>query len=318
MIGIPNITAATNAFNSETLSYTGSKFFDPDYATDPKNAKVLNLASAAIELNNIRQLYCSRFRWTSDNPNIPVGYIESMLFINGMLAFFEHKDYGWLLLPCAIKSYDVYGRPNSVTVMLPVANNPVIELQAPDFYLLRDNPADNVPFFTVQYYTRLIADTARSAEVYAKAMKKPFMVTGNFKNATTRKQFIRNIINNEQFVIFDKSLLDDMSDIDVVQNTSHNAQDLKGLSMYKTELYNECVAKLGITTPTTIKQAQVTEDEINKNDSMANIVLNASYQCRQEATKAIFEKAGISLTCELAPDLSGAVTDAIDPDNKPE
>lgn len=318
MIGIPNITAATNAFNSQTLAYTGSKFFDPDYASDPKNAQVLNLASAAVELNNIRQLYCSRFRWSCDNPNIPVGYIESMLFLNGMLACFEHKDYGWLLLPCAIKSYDVYGRPNSITVMLPVAENPVVELHAGDYILLRDNPADNVPFFTVQYYTRLIADTARSAEVYAAAMKKPFMISANFRNEKTRKQFIRNILANEKVVTFDKSLLDDMSDIDVIQNTSHNANDLKGLSMYKTELYNECVARLGITTPTTIKQAQVTEDEINKNDSMANIVLNASFECRQEATKAIYEAAGISLTCELAPDLSGAVTDAIDNNNKPE
>lgn len=319
MIGIPGVTAATNAFNAQSGKFYHGKFFDPKFANDPKNAQVLNLATAANELANIRQLYCSRYKWSSDNPNMPVNYIESMLFLNGMLAFFQDADYGWLLLPCSIKRLNVYGEPDQVTVMFPFQDKSNSVLNKGEFYLLRDNPANNIPYFTVQYYTRLIADVARSCEVYANGMKKPLIAAANFTNQQTKKQFMNNILMNESVVLLDEANLKDLGTaLQVFQNSSHNAGDLKGLAMYKTDLYNECVAKLGITTPTVIKQAQVNKDEINKNDTMANIVLNGTYECRQEATKAIFDMAKISLTCELAADLTDGIDDKIDPNNKPE
>lgn len=318
-IGLPGVSAATNAYNAQSLKFYNGKFFDPKFANDPKNAQVLNLATAANELANIKQLYCSRYKWTSDNKNMPINYIESMLFLNGMLAFFKDDDYGWLLLPCAIKRLNVYGEPDQVTVMFPYAEKANKVLNYGEFYLLRDNPANNIPYLTVQYYTRLIADVARTCEVYAQGMKKPLVIAANFTNSQTKKQFANNILMNEAYVLLDESTLKDIGTaLQVFQNSTHNANDLKGLAMYKTDLYNECVAKLGITTPTVIKQAQVNKDEINKNDTMANIVLNGTYECRMEATKAIYDMAGINLKCELAADLTDGITNSIDKDNTPE
>lgn len=308
MLGIPSVTAATNAFNSQSGRFMNGKFFDPEFALDPKNAAVLNKATAANELANIRQLYCSRYKWTCDDENIPVNYIESMLFLNGMLAFFNDADYGWMLLPCAVKKLNVYGEPSQVTVMFPFNDKANKVLEYGEFYLLRDNPANNIPYYTVQYYTRLIADTARSCEVYSKAMKKPVIIGGNFKTEKTRKEFIRNIYNNEEYVVVNEALLDDLGKLTITHNSSHNANDLKGLAMYKQDLYNECVSKLGITTPTVIKQAQVNKDEINKNDTMAHIILQGTLECRQEASAKIFEMAGINLKCELVPNLNEEIT----------
>lgn len=319
MIGIPAVTGSTTAYNSQTLNFYNSNLFDPNYANDPKNAHKLNIATSANEIANIRQLYCSRYKWSSDNPNMPTRFIESMLFMNGMLAFFNDPDFGWLLLPCAVKRFNVYGEPDQVTVTYPYHDKPQKILDKGEFYLFADNPALNIPYLTVQYYTRLIADVARTCEVYVKGMKKPIIISANFTNQQTKKQFVNNILMNESYVLLDESALKDIAtNINVLQNSTHNAQDLKGLSMYKTDLYNECVAKLGITTPTVLKQAQVNEDEINKNDTMANIVLNGTYECRQEATKAIYDMAGISLTCEIAADLKDGITDSINKDNTPE
>lgn len=316
MIGLPGVSAATNAFNAQSLRFYNGKYFDPKFANDPKNAQNLNLATASMELANIRQLYCSRYKWKSDDENMPVDYIESMLFLNGMLAFFHDADFGWLLLPCAVKRLNVYGQPSEVSVMFPYAERSNRILKQDEFILLRDNPANNIPYYTVQYYTRLIADTARSCEVYAQGMKKPIMMIGDFNNASTRKQFINNVQMNESYIIIDSSTMKDIGEgLNLIQNSTHNAQDLKGLYMYKTDLYNECVARLGIVTPTVIKQAQVNKDEINKNDTMANIVLNGTFECRQEAVKAIYERSKINLTCELAPDLNEGVTEKVDPDN---
>lgn len=312
MVGLPGISPATNAFNAQTGRYIGGKFFDPTYANDPKNAQSLNLASAANELINIKQLYCSRYKWTCDNESIPVDYIESMLFHNGMMAFFNDDTYGWMLLPCSIRTLNVYGQPETVLVSFPFSGVANRVLHRDEFVLVRDNPANNIPYFTVQYYTRLIADVGRSCEVYAQGMKKPMIIVAKFENEKGRKVFLNNISRNETHVVIDKSTIDDLgTTLEVLQNSSHNATDLKGLAMYKTDLYNECVAKLGIVTPTVMKQAQVNKDEINKNDTMANIVLQGTFDCRQEAVKKIYEMSKITLTCAPATDLSDGINTGI-------
>lgn len=306
----PSMGIATNAYNAQSLNYRGSKMLDPNYANDPKNAQQINLNTFQCEIANIRQLYCSRYNWTSDDPNLPVKYIESMLFQYGLMAFFHDDTYGWMLLPCTVVNINVYGEPSEVAAIYPTTAEVVRTLKIGEFILLRDNPANNIPVATVSFYARLIADTARTCEVYVKGMKKPVIMAADFDSDKTKKQFIRNLYDNESYILVDRSTIDSMrGTLDVYQNSTHNAQDLKGIAMYKNDLYNECVARLGIVTPTILKQAQVNKDEINKNDTMANIVLSSTYRCRQEATKEIYEQSGISLTCEIAPDLSAGISD---------
>lgn len=304
--------AASNYSNAENLKINGSRLNDPLYYNDPKVAAILNRNAMAVTEGNILQLYCSRFRWECEDETIPTQYIEYMLFYNGMLAFFKSDDYGWLLLPCSILTVNVYGEPEEVSVALPIGTKATINLKKPDFILIKDNTAMNIPFVTVQHYARMLADTERSCDVYARAMKKPIMISGNFKNQKSRKQFIANIQNNESYVVIDESMIDDTKEMKLMMDTSHSSEDLKGLQMYKQNLYNECISRLGIVTPTIMKAAQINEDEINKNDTMANIILENSFKCREEMTERIYEQSGIRLKCYMADNLV-ADTDPDDP-----
>lgn len=295
--------AASNYSNAQNLKTHGSKLDNTDIYNDPKVAAILNRNAMAVTEMNILQLYTSRFKWECDDKTIPVEYIEYMLFYNGMLAFFESQEYGWLLLPCSILTVNVYGEPEEVSVALPIGTKATINLKKGDFILLKDNTAMNIPFITVQHYARMLADTERSCDVYARAMKKPFIISGNFKNSQSRKQFVQNIQNNETYVVIDESMVEATKEMKVMLDTSHSSEDLKGLQMYKQNMYNECIQKLGIVTPTVMKAAQVNEDEINKNDTMANIILDNCFSCREEINKRIFELSGITLKCTMPDNL---------------
>ena len=301
MIFFNNI-AASNANNAANLSFYGSRLDDADYYNDPKNANLLNRVALNTEQSMIYQLYCSRFNWSCSSKQIPVDYIESMLFFNGMAAAFNHPDFGWMILPCTVKSVNMYGEPSEITVSLPDHSQ---NITLNEFVLLRDNPAFVVPFGVVKYYARLIADTARTLDVYVRAMKKPLIVDGDFKSQATAKQFHRSLSRNENFIVIDRKYFKDTDKLNIIQNTSHKAEDLKGIQMYKAGLYNECVARLGITTPTIIKQAQVNQDEINKNDAMTRVILEGAFKCRQKAIKEIYEKSegALCLSCDISDEL---------------
>ncbi|HDL9610131.1 TPA: hypothetical protein PX826_004738 [Escherichia coli] len=295
--------AATNASNAANLTFFGSKLDNVDYYTDPKNANELNRLALNVEQSMIFQLYCSRFNWSCNKKEIPVDYIEHMLFFNGMCAAFNHRDYGWMILPCTIKTVNMFGQPSEITVSLPDHSE---NLTLNDFVLIKDNPSFTVPYGVVKYYSRMIADTGRTLDVYVRAMKKPLIVDGDFKSQSTAKQFYKSLSRNENFIVIDKKYFKDTDKINIIQNTAHKAEDLKGIQMYKAGLYNECVARLGITTPTIIKQAQVNQDEINKNDAMTRVILDGSFKCRQKAIKEIYEKSegAINLKCDMSEEIT--------------
>ena len=295
--------AASNYSNAQNLKVFGSKLNNADVYNDPKVAALLNRNAMAICEQNILQLYCSRFKWESSDNTMPTDYIEYMLFYNGILAFFWEEQFGWLLLPCSVLTVNVYGQPEEVSVALPIGTKATVKLTKDQFVLVRDNSALNIPFVTVEHYSRMVSDTERTCDVYARAMKKPIIVSANFKNKKSREIFAQNIHNNETTVIIDESMIEAVNEMKVLQNTSHSSEDLKGLLMYKQNLYNECISKLGVVTPTIMKAAQVNEDEINKNDTMANIILENAFACREEANRRIYEMSGISLTCRLADNL---------------
>lgn len=304
---------ASNYANAATLKTYGNKFDNPKTFNDPKNAPWLNRQEILIQEQHFLQLFTARYTWKSDNENMPVNYIEYLLFYNGLLAFFYHKDFGYMLLPCTINVVNWYGEPESVTVTIPYNTNVPLTINKGDFVLLKDNFAFNVPFITVQHYCRKIADLNRTVEVYSRGMKKPLIIAGEFNTAKSRQQLISNIQENETAIVVDLKNISGFSGHNILQNTSHKGEDLKTLYHHKQNIYHECLNQLGITTPTVLKNAQQNNEEINKNDTLANIILEGTYKCREDATRQIYEFSGISLTCELATDLTPSVDDELKP-----
>lgn len=306
---------ASNGYNARNLEAYGSILNDTKQYNDREKANILNRIALTTEQSMIFQLFCARFFWKCNNKNIATDFIEHFLYFNGMCCAFKHSDFGWIVLPCFIKSVDLFGRPTEVTVTMPDSSKTI---NVTEFVLIRDNFAFTVPAKIVEYYARMIADTARTLDVYVRAMKKPRIIDADFKSSATAKQFVENILNNEHYALIDRSKLKDTENVNVIMDTSHNADDLKGLSMYKAGLYNECIARLGITTPTIIKQAQVNQDEINKNDAMTCVILNGAFKARENACKEIYElsEGELKLDCDLSPELKPDEGDGDNSDDK--
>jgi len=291
--------AATNAFNARSLrSYTPYSSTDRH---DAKRTRELNAISFQLTLDDILKIYCSRFKWDLSAFNIPNNYMEYNLFFNGVMACFEHPEYGFLIMPCTIKEYNIYNMPSKISITGSDALNSFpFDVNYPNFILIWDNPAMTTPYLTFRKYAFEISDVSRSCEVYQNGLKKPVILSGDFNKQSTLNHVVNSKLSNEYYTILDNSSLKDNIDSEIKPyfNSAHKAEDLKALYMHKQNLYDEMLRNMGIASNTIYKSAQVTSDEVNKSDLMADLVLASSFECRIEANRQIAEFASRNIVCE--------------------
>ena len=292
-----SITNATNAHNARTLRSFGPNGVNHTH-DDYKRTGNLNQVAQQIEMDTIMQLYCGRFKWKGDLPN--VNLIEQMLYYNGVVALFEHKTLGLMCLPCTIINYNVYGLPNEIRIAPSLGfstNGFPLTLEYGQYRLIWANESHYKPIDVCRYYSTLIADLARACKVYSDGMKKPIILKGEFEKVKSLEKLIVDRMNNESFVIVDTNLIGgDEKDVEISFST-HNGTDLKALYMHKQDLYSEMLRKMGIQANSMNKGAQLTEDEVNKFDFMSDIILASDYACREQRNEQIAEFAAEGLTC---------------------
>lgn len=268
----------------------------------------LNNLEYRREVDHIRLLFSARFRWNVKELNISNEYVEQRLFYNAFMALYKDSSLGWLLLPASPIEWNAYMEPTKLLIQGYNYNKTVpYSVDSEDVVLLYDNNLFLAPCIEFMRYASLISDVGRSCEVYANAMKKPLHFVTDVDNKKNAEYVFDSITQNDSYVMYNAKMFprDEMGNLLIEQfKTDHNAQDLKGLDMYKHSLYDEMLGRLGIATTPIRKQAQQTEDEINKNDEMCRIVLNQATECREKSVERMREISGLNITCELVDDIS--------------
>lgn len=297
---------ASNAYDALLLKRNYGRY-DLD-KQNPKNAVNLNQVDLSNELDFIISLYMSRFKWNTEDFNVSNYYMEYNLFFQGLMVCFKDSKFGWIILPATVTDFNVYGEPTKVTAH-GVGYSRTIDysIDSDKVVLIRDNPACCIPYRLYRRYAGLIADMGRTVEVYSNSMKKPIIFKGNFDKKKSFETAFHNQNNNEFAVYVDTSLIKDSDDqqgeIETWQ-TDHNGNDLRVLYMHKQSLYSEMMSKMGIDSQLVHKAAQISTDEINKNDLMCELILRQSNECRKEAIAKIIDISGKNITCENIVDIS--------------
>lgn len=290
-----------------------------------KLAATLNVIEQDNLLTIATNLFMSRFTWECNELNVSSYYIEKNLFYNGLLCFYKHDTYGWVLLPATPLTFNIYGEP--LTIMLNgygTSFEITYSVNADNAVLIRDNPLGSIPNKIFSRYATLLADLNRTCEVYANAMKKPIYFKGNgLHDKKTQEQVFDNQNNNEFAVYLDTSYIDNKSrdlghgpDSISEYQSDHNAEELRGLYMYKRNLFAEMLSLMGIQNLDVNKGAQLTSEEVNKNDDMCKIILYQAQECREEAVKKMNEISGLNIKCEPLYDMFPEEIVTKEPENK--
>lgn len=312
--------------------YTGSNAIDSlllkrniaNYITGTKsrrNSHLLNQIDYINELDHVFTLYCSRFKWDLSELNVSNSYIENSLFFNNYMAFYNSSSYGWIVLPATPIGWNIYGEPVQLILNGFEKTFEVdYSVNCEDVILFADNRGNSAPF---NYYSRMcgkLSDLGRACEVYANAMKSPTIIPTSFDKKKSALDFIQNINTNDPYILVDEKFFPttEIGDKLIEQfNMPHTGEGLKAMIMYQKTLYEDMLTRLGIDVIAVRKEAQVTDDEANKNDLLCKVMLSQAYDCRQEAVKRMVEISGKNITCERIEPLERRDTEPLD-DGEPE
>lgn len=280
-----------------------------------ESTHLLNRLEYLYELDNVFNLYCSRFKWDLTELNVSDTYIDANLFYNAYMCFYNHPSLGWIILNANPTKWNIYNEPVELqlngfdfTLSIPY------EVNSEDAILIYDNPSRVAPFGYFSYYASVIADTARSCQVYANAMKSPTIIPSSFDKKKSAENFVTNINTNDPYVLVDSELFPD-KDIEGNKDFKsicmpHSGDGLKALYMYKKSLYEELLTRLGIDNTAVRKEAQVSDDEVNKNELLTQIHLMNAYDCRKKAIARMIELSGKNIKCEVIEPLENEESDS--------
>lgn len=299
----------SNAYNALVLRELGYGFGTKPKLMKREYSQFLNNFDYRKEFDFIYKLFVARFKWDVSSLNMSNQYPEQKLFFNRFLCFFKDHSYGWLLLPATPIGWNVYLEPSRLLVQGYDFQREInYSRDSEEAVLLYDNVAFQAPFVDFQRYASLLSDVGRTCEVYTNSLKKPIEIITDFSGKKSAETIIDNITQNDSYILHDiKNFPKDEMGNSIISQLKRdiNANDLKGIDMYKHSLFDEMLGRLGITTTPMRKQAQQSEDEINKGDDMCRLVLSQATECREEAVKKMVEISGKEITCEVVDDISG-------------
>jgi hypothetical protein len=270
------------------------------------DSSYMNTMSYQNYYERLRLLTTSMFKWTFPKDlQIAKRFIENSLFTEGKLAFFKHKDYGYIVTKCTPNdqvnlyneyiSYQCYSDNGYINESVP----------ADKCVIIRNNMQEIPTFYLLQLFIRRLYNIERTIDVNLQQQKTPVLITCAESQKLTMKNLYMKVEGNEP-VIFGNDKLN-VDGISVFKTDAPFIADK--LEDIKERKWNECLAMLGINNANTQKKERLVTDEVNANNQLINLESDTFLLSRQDACDEIKEKFGIDIQVEMRHKIEDIVAD---------
>jgi hypothetical protein len=268
---------------------------DPKWLTNPKFARQRMGRNWGIYLSN---LYMNMFEWTGMPDTVNLRFLEETLFTEGRALFFKDKDSGkFMALPCVGESgVNVY---QEYTAYRAVSMNYSKKYSSDESVLIRENQSLLPPIRMLEMWVVQIVDAAQAISVYARTMKKPWLVAADRDENVTFKTLISAIDANELSVVASPRAVEGIS------RAFGNPQDGPGLMALwrnKHELLDEVLTFMGINNANTDKRERLITSEVEANSQLVMLNVDTALDWRLQACEEINAMFGLNVSCQLKHD----------------
>ena len=264
-------------------------------------AMAINNATYVDYLDRLKLIATSLFTWEGLDDVAGVGasrFLELALYENGRGVFFKDEDLGYMALRVNPNDkFNVYMLPTKVICYSFEYNK---EKDFDDVIYIMNNNLQKPTLETLKLFAYRLYDCERTMDVNLTSLKTPILIEGDTKTILTLKNVYMQYSGNTPFIFGNKQY--DLSNRLSVLNT--NAPYLLDkLTLYKHEIWEECLTYLGINNANTDKKERLITDEVNSNNELINYYLNCFYKPRKEACDRINEKYGLNIKIKLNKDI---------------
>lgn len=245
----------------------------------------------------LANLYLNAFEWKGLPETVNVRFLEETLFWDGKALFVDDPSMSYLALPCAGEgNMNVYWEYTKYRATSNLYNR---TFDADECVLMRENQIMYPPLFMIETWAAKVSDATRTIDVYAKTMKKPWLITCENDDKLTHKTLIEDIDDNELLVIGANRLGGESMK---AYGNSQDGQGLMALWRHKHELLDECLTWFGINNANTEKRERLITSEVESNNQLIQLNIDTALDWRKKAAEDINDMFGLNVTVELKHD----------------
>ena len=262
-----------------------------------RDALLLNSQTYNDYLERMKKICLSMFDWVNLPSSMNARFIEMCLYYQGQAALLYDDDYGYINTMAADGGYiNIYGLPTEVMCYSYRFNQrrslfmtDTGEEKGKECILVMNN-YERVPTqATVTLFAARLAEAQRTADVNIKAQRTPILITTDQKQYFTLKKMYEEYDGNTPAIFADKNLISP----DALKALKTDAPFIcNDIYQYKREIWNEFLTFMGIQNLSEKRERLIT-GEVDSNNELLNLNLQALLIPRKEACKQFNDKYGL-------------------------
>ena len=267
----------------------------PKYAF--RDAMILNSETYSDYLGRMKKICLSMFEWKNLPPSMNARFLEMCLYYIGQAAMLYDENYGYMNTMAADGGYiNIYGLPTEVQCYSYRFNQrrSLFTLTSGEEKdkecILVMNNYERIPTqSTVILFAKRLAEAQRTADVNIQAQRTPILIATDQKQYFTLKKMYEEYDGNTPAIFADKNLIDPNSLKAIKTEAPFIAQNIMD---YKREIWNEFLTTMGISNLSE-KRERMISNEVDSNNELINLNLQALLAPRKEACQLFNEKYGL-------------------------
>lgn len=262
-----------------------------------RDAILLNNQTYIDYLERMKKICLSMFEWQNLPTSMNARFIEMCLYYNGQAALLYDDDYGYINTMAADGGYiNIYGLPTEIQCYSYRFNQrrslymtDTGEEKGKECILILNNYERVPTCSTVNLFAYRLAEAQRTADVNIKAQRTPVLITTDQKQYFTLKKMYEEYDGNTPAIFADKNVITP----DALKSLKTDAPFIaQNIMDYKREIWNEFLTYMGISNLSE-KRERMVSNEIDSNNELVNLNLQALLIPRKEACRQFNEKYGL-------------------------
>lgn len=262
-----------------------------------RDALIMNDQTYTDYLERMKKICLSMFEWVNLPETMNARFLEMCLYYNGQAAMLYDDDYGYLNTMAADGGYiNLYGLPTEIQCYSYRFNQrrslfmtDTGEEKGKECILVMNN-FERIPTqATVTLFAYRLAEAQRTADVNIKAQRTPLLITTDQKQYFTLKKMYEEYDGNTPAIFADKNVITS----DALKALKTDAPFIvNDIMEYKIKIWDEFLTFMGLNNLAEKKERFVTS-EVDSNNEVINLNLQALLIPRKEACKQFNEKYGL-------------------------
>lgn len=262
-----------------------------------RDAIIMNNQTYIDYLERMKKICLSMFEWINLPPSMSSRFLEMCLFYQGQGAMLYSDEFGFVNTMAADGGYiNIYGLPTEIQCYSYRFNErrslyttDIGEEKGKECILVMNNYERVPTSATISLFAYRLAEAQRVLDCNLNALKTPILLTTDQKQYFTLKKMYEEFDGNTPAIFADKNLISP----DALKAIKTDAPVLlDDISQYKREIWNEYLTFMGLQNLSE-KKERLISNEVDSNNELINMNLQALLIPRKEACRQFNEKYGL-------------------------